>query len=128
MYKKIMTTNDKLRVLKMTKELYVKQFTVCLINKYRIGDLSAYEPMGLCDCFASVCEDYDYRYYSVRSIYKVIPEWHRELAYKITPPLLTSDADKSDIEFGYWYPIWDKASRINFLNWLISRYTLLSTK
>lgn len=118
-----LTNQEKLSLLKKTKEIYVKQYTACLLNNLkRIS--TYYEPMGLCGCFYRACNESGYfiddSYFLVS---KIIPEWNREFAYHISPLDFLSGCNYASLSCAYWFPIWDKASRINFINWLIFRYT-----
>lgn len=118
-----LTTKEKLSLLKKTKEIYVKQYTTCLI-KNRQSIYPEYEPLGLCGCFFRACDTLGYEVYpSTWFIKDIIPEWCKEYAYHISPLGVLSGCDYASLTYGYWFPIWDKASRINFINWLIFRYT-----
>lgn len=128
MKEEIFSVQERLRILIKTKEIYVKQYAICLLNNQkRISEY--YEPLGLCACFGRAF------YYetgvsiaSYDSIEAVIPEWDRSLAYQVSPLGKLSSSVCLSLAYGYWYPIWDKVSRVNFLNWLIDGYTKISTK
>lgn len=127
MKNEVLSNEEKLRLLMKTKEIYVKQYTSCLLYS-RHTSLPNYEPIGLCGSFSEACSTFGYEIFpGPKFIKDVIPEWCMEFAYRVSPLGVLSGYDYSYLTYGYWFPIWDKASRVNFLNWLIDKYTEIST-
>lgn len=128
MKKNELTPYQKSLILMKTKERYVAQYTACLLYVHATNYRKV-EPVGMCACFFKACSYYRLavspRYHSISDI---IPEWDKEIAYQVSPLEALTGCDYSSLTCGYWYPIWDKVSRVNYLNWLIDKYTKLSTE
>lgn len=136
--KEIALSNHELAlILLKTKELYVKEYTSCLLKMshsyYSFDDVYysvpvGYIPHGLCYTFLMAChccgynvpEEFNVSNYAIN---KIIKEWNKEIAYKISPLNESLYDDGWSVNYGFWYPIWDKASRVNFLNWLLNKYS-----
>lgn len=122
-----LTNQEKLNLLRKTKEIYIKQYSECLLNNLiRISEY--YEPLGLCGCFYRACNESGYfidkSYYNASNI---IPEWNRMYAYQAAKLDWHTCRLYSSLCLCYWFPIWDKVNRIVYLNCLINKYSELST-
>lgn len=123
-----LTNQEKLSLLVKTKEMYVKQYIACVLN-YQKSISSYYEPIGMCGCFYKACKESGYSVFNVIfQVSNIIPEWNRSVAYQVNQFDYNKCRVYSSIDHGYWFPIWDKVSRVNYLNWLIDKYTKASTE
>lgn len=121
-----LTNQEKLCLLKKTKEIYVKQYIECVLNS-KSSDSILDEPLGLCGCFYQAREKSGY--FNDDSFFRasnIIPEWNRIIAYQVNGFDLRKCQVYSSLNNGYWFPIWDNVSRVYFLNWLIDKYTEIS--
>lgn len=123
----VLTYQEKLRLIKKTKENYVKDYIRCSLNN-PFGFSTCSMPAGMCTCFYWACKECGYPFDETNLyICNLIPEWDRKFAYQVSPLNFVSSDDYQYLSMGFWYPVWDKAWRVNYLNWLIDRYTKLST-
>lgn len=123
-----LTNEEKLRLLKKTKEVYVQQYLEYVIQ-YQKSVCQDNEPPGLCGCFYNACKECGYFVDDSRfQISNIIPEWNRSVAYLINEFDHRKCQVYSSLEHGYWFPGWDNVSRLYFLHWLISKYTEKSTE
>lgn len=127
MKNEVLSNEEKLRLLMKTKEIYVKLYAKRLLDaKDSVTPCDV--PPGLCYCLYQACKingysNDDSRFYASN----IIPEWNRIITYQVSRLDYPLYRVYSNLNCGYWFPIWDKASRVNFLNWLIDKYTEISS-